>query len=57
MMSNNHHHDYIQGLVNKFTPYIPPYQIISKFTRYLLTALKQQELSARNANIKPKKSN
>ena len=53
MMNNNCHHDYVQELVNKFTPYIPPYQIISQFTRHLLTALKQQELSNRNINFQP----
>lgn len=50
MMSNNHHHDYIQELVNKFTPCIPPYQVISQFTRHLLTALKEQELSSYKTN-------
>ena len=45
IINNCPEHDYIQELVEKFTPYIPSYQIISRFTRYLLIALKQQELS------------
>jgi predicted nuclease of restriction endonuclease-like (RecB) superfamily len=45
IMSHDNNHDYIQKLVNQFFPDIPSYQIVSKFTRNLLTALKQQELS------------
>ncbi len=54
-MNENQNHDYIQELVNKFSPYTPPYQIISQFTRYLLTALKQQELSQHSSNLPRRK--
>ena len=52
VMTQNSHHDYLQQLVDRFYAYIPSYQIICQFTRYLMMGLKQQELVAPNQHNK-----
>ena len=50
VMTQNSHHDYLQKLVDQFYAYIPSYQIICQFTRYLMMGLKQQEVLSKNQN-------